>query len=106
VSKYAWKAVVRQSVSVHWLVVFYVSPCGLRLLVRGWYLCMSFVRYSVKLSDGLWAWCWWWSQSYPFEEIGMGEAVAIEGMRIPILRVPILFHDVYGDTMAVYTYVL
>ena len=36
----------------HWLVVLAMLPCGLRLFVLGWYLCISLVRSCVKCDDG------------------------------------------------------
>ena len=88
--------------SGHWLVILEILPCGLRLLVRGWYLCMSVVRYGVKMVDRLWAWCWRWSHSYLSEEMRVGEAVVFDGRCIPILYVSVLFHDVWGGTIVVW----
>ena len=71
-------------------------PYGLRLLVRGGYLCMSLVRSGVKLVVGFWVWCWWWNQSYLSREMRRGEAAAPDGRWIHILRVYVLFHAVFG----------
>jgi len=55
VSKQTWTAIVRQGGSAHWLVVLDMLPCGLRLLDRGWYLCIRFTRPNMKLFDWVWA---------------------------------------------------
>jgi len=102
-SKHAWSADVRQSGSAHWLVVLkMVVPCGLRLLVRGWYRCTSLVMSSVRLIRGFRAWCWWCSQSYRSREMRVGKATNPYGRGIPILWVSVLFHDVLGGTNVVY----
>jgi hypothetical protein len=60
-------------------------PFMLRDLVLGWYLWMSYVRSCMKLAEEVWARCWWWSQSYLSEDMGVDGIVFLVDRRIPIL---------------------
>ena len=61
---------------VGWFGYFalWVTPVGSRVV-----FCMRLLRSSVKLVNELWAWFWWWSQSYLSEEMRVGEVAAPDG---------------------------
>ena len=55
-------------------VALWVTPVGL------WVISLhEFSEAGVKLVVGFWVWCWWWSQSYLFGEMRMGEVTAPNG---------------------------
>jgi len=56
----------------------------------------------MKLVAGFWVWCWWCSESYLSGEMRVDEVVAPDGRWVPILWVPVMFHDVFGGTNMVY----
>jgi len=43
---------------------------------------------------------------YPYGEMRVGEAAALDGRRIPIMLVSVLFHAMCGGTIVVYVDVL
>ena len=56
----------------------------------------------MKLIGGLWAWCWWWSQSYLSGEMRVDEAATPNGRWIPALRVSVLPHDACRGIIVIY----
>ena len=92
----------RQRGRAHWLVILGTSPCGLHLVVRGWYRCISLISSCVNSSAEEWFVYCLNNHWYLSRDRRVGEAAAPFVRWVPILGILSVFHGVCGNTRVVY----
>ena len=84
------------------MVALETNPCGLRLVVRGWYRCISLMSSCVNSSAEEWFVYCLNSHWYLSRDRRVGEAAAPVVRWVPILGTLSVFHGVCGKTRVVY----